>query len=134
MSRFLGNVVFVAVGVVFAVSCKPRSFDNGEVAAANSKGSGLKLVCSGTEPFWDFSLNGTTGTLKVPSKDDKVFSNLKQSALEGESAANGFVVRNSELTATIRKKACSNGMSEGVSEFAISFQGAFGFSGCCSRL
>ncbi len=81
----------------------------------------------------DFSPNGTRGTLKVTSKADRVFSNLKQSALQEECDTEGFVVSNFDLTATILKKKCNNGVSEAVSELAINFKGICGFLGFCGR-
>jgi len=99
------------------------------------------LWCSGTEPFWTLTSDGTSLSWSEPGVDPFPLSQHTAARAEGRpafrQAVDGVFEDGRTLTATIRTEVCSDGMSDRAYGLAIDLlmrgqDGSRLLTGCCS--
>ena len=99
------------------------------------------LWCSGTEPFWTLTSDGTALSWSEPGVEPFPLSQHTAARAEGRpayrQAVDGVFEDGRTLTATIRTEACTDGMSDRAYGLAIDLlmrgpDGARLLTGCCS--
>ena len=99
-----------------------------------------KIQCSGTEPFWDISIN-ESGVLSLgdPSNgDEKIYSRTILKSMERTSSTYTLNIEardeaNGLLNLNVQKEICDDGMSEEIYPYSVSvnIKGRI-FKGCCN--
>lgn len=96
-----------------------------------------KIVnCSGTEPFWNATINTETGKVRIVSPDDLngLSVNTKILATAGSTIDYAFVAQSKEILLTVTEnKTCNDGMSDEIYNYSTILigYGQSPFSGCC---
>ena len=107
----------------------------------NAYASGVpQIKCSGTEPFWDISIN-ELGVLSLgdPSNgDEKIYSKTILKSMERTSSTYAFNIEardelNNLMNLNVQKEVCDDGMSDQIYSFSVSvnIRGKI-LNGCCN--
>lgn len=96
-----------------------------------------RLSCSGTEPFWSFSIDGDEATFGAPDQDDETVALAEPVKASGRTDRWSVIGVYGGTTAILARASCSDGMSSRAYGLTIdllrSDPGAPTYlTGCCS--